>query len=239
MPVSSSGHLVLAQEYLGISAPGIVVEVALHVATALAVVVYFRGRLKTIFLGAAGGREGWLRFVALVVVASLPAAFVGLAFEDDIEPLFENSRAVGVALLFTAAVLLASSLLRRRDAKLATLSFGAALAVGAAQALAITPGVSRSGTTIVVGLLVGLAGAEAATFSFLLSVPAILGAAALEATKIESFQGNWVGLTFAFAIALVAGLAAIHVVLKSLHGRGFGWFGVYCAALGLAVLLIT
>jgi undecaprenyl-diphosphatase len=239
LPVSSSGHLVLAQEYLGIGAPGIVVEVTLHVATALAVVVYFRRRLKTTFWGAAGGKGGWLRFVALLIVASVPAAVVGLVFENDIEPLFESRGAVGVALLFTAAVLLSSSSLRRRDAKLTELGFAAALAVGAAQALAVAPGVSRSGMTIVAGLLVGLAGAEAATFSFLLSVPAILGAAALEATKIEGFQGNWAGLALASGVAFVAGSAAIYVVLKSLRGRGFGWFGAYCAALGLAVLLIT
>jgi undecaprenyl-diphosphatase UppP len=159
LPVSSSGHLVLAQEYLGIGAPGIVVEVTLHVATALAVVVYFRRRLKTTFWGAAGGKGGWLRFVALLVVASVPAAVVGLVFENDIEPLFESRGAVGVALLFTAAVLLSSSSLRRRDAKLTELGFAAALAVGAAQALAVAPGISRSGMTIVAGLLVGLRGA--------------------------------------------------------------------------------
>ncbi len=238
LPVSSSGHLVLAQQYLGIDSPGIVVEVALHVATALAVLIYFRRRLTKIFAAAAGGRRGWLRFVGLIVVASLPAAAVGLALESKIELLFENSRAVGAALLFTAAVLATSSLIRRGEAKLAGLGFAAALAVGAAQALAITPGVSRSGMTIVAGLLVGLAGSEAATFSFLLSVPAILGAAALEAAKIEAFQGSWLGLAIAFGVAFVAGLAAIYMVLSSLRGRGFGWFGAYCAAIGLAALII-
>ncbi len=239
LPVSSSGHLVLAQEYLGIGTPGIVVEAALHVATVFAVVVYFRRRLITIFRGAAGGTGGWLRFVALIAVASLPAGVVGLTLGDKIEPLFESNRAVGVALLFTAAVLLTSSLFRRRRATLAELGFAGALAVGVAQALAIAPGVSRSGMTIVAGLLVGLAGAEAATFSFLLSVPAILGAAALEATKTEGFHGNWAALGFAFVVAFVVGLGAIYAVLKSLRGRGFGWFGAYCAALGVWVLLTT
>ncbi len=238
LPVSSSGHLVLAQQYLGIDAPGIVVEVALHAATALAILIYFRRRLKTIFTAAAGGTRGWLRFVALVVVASLPAAVVGLAFESRIELLFESTRAVAVALLFTGGVLAASSLVRRGDGRLAEMGFAAALAVGAAQALAIAPGVSRSGMTIVAGLLVGLAGAEAATFSFLLSVPAVMGAAALEATEIRGFQGDWAGLALAFGIAFVAGLAAIYIVLALVRGRGFGWFGAYCAALGLLALLI-
>lgn len=238
LPVSSSGHLVLAQKYLGIEPPGILLEVALHVATALAIVIYFRRRLKTIFAASAGGAGGWLRFVALVAVASLPAAAVGLAFENKIELLFESGRAVGAALLFTAAVLVASSLLRRRDAKLATLGFAAALAVGGGQALAVAPGISRSGMTIVAGLAVGLAGAEAATFSFLLSVPAVLGAAFLEAGKIEVFEGSWPGLGLASVVAFAAALAAIYVVLASVRSRGFGWFGAYCAALGLSALLI-
>ncbi len=237
LPVSSSGHLVLAQQYLGIDTPGIVVEVALHVATVLAILIYFRGRLKTTFTAAAGGRSGWLRFLALIVVASLPAAAVGLALESRIEILFESTRAVAVALLFTGAVLAASSLVRRGDRRMAEMAFAAALAVGGAQALAIAPGVSRSGMTIVAGLLVGLAGAEAATFSFLLSVPAILGAAALESSKIRGFEGDWAGLALAFGVAFVAGLAAIYLVLASVRGRGFGWFGTYCVVLGLFALL--
>jgi undecaprenyl-diphosphatase len=236
LPVSSSGHLVLAQKYLGIDTPGIVVEVALHVATVLAVLIYFRGRLWEMLKAGAGSRGGWLRFLGLLVVASLPAAVVGLALESRIELLFESVQAVAVSLLFTAAVLAASSLLKRGDGKMANIAFLAALAVGAAQALAIAPGVSRSGMTIVAGLLVGLAGAEAATFSFLLSVPAILGAAVLEGAKIRGFEGNWAGLGLAFGVAFVAGLAAIYLVLASVRGRGFGWFGAYCAVLGLVAL---
>lgn len=238
LPVSSSGHLVLAQRYLGVEAPGIVLEVALHVATALAIVIYFRRRLATIFAASAGGKGGWLRFAALLIVASIPAAVVGLGFEDNVELLFESSRLVGGALLFTAAVLIASAFLRRGDGKLADMSVVAALVVGLGQALAIAPGVSRSGMTIVAGLIVGLAGAEAATFSFLLSVPAILGAAALEARKIGGFDGSWPALALAFAVAFAAGLAAIHVVLVSVRGRRFGWFGAYCAVVGLLALLL-
>ena len=121
---------------------------------------------------------------------------------------------------------------------MAEMSVVAAVVVGLGQALAIAPGVSRSGMTIVAGLALGLAGAEAATFSFLLSVPAILGAAALEAGKIGTFDGSWLALALAFVIAFAAGLAAIHVVLASVRGRRFGWFGAYCAVVGLAALLL-
>jgi undecaprenyl-diphosphatase len=236
--VSSSGHLVLAQEYLGVQAPGIVLEVALHLATALAILIYFRRRLVDIFRGAAGERGRGGRFLALIVVASAPAAAVGLLLEDQVASIFESPRLVGVALLFTAAVLFLSALLRRGRLRVADLGFAGAVVIGLAQALAITPGVSRSGMTIVAGLLVGLAGAEAATFSFLLSVPAIGGAALLEARHIESFSGNWPALALAFVVAFLAGLAAIYVVLATVRGRRFTWFGVYCAAVGIAALLI-
>jgi undecaprenyl-diphosphatase len=238
LPVSSSGHLVLAQEYLKVESPGIVLEVALHVATALAIIIYFRRRLVDIFRAAAGGPGGWLKFLGLVIVASAPAAVVGLAFEDRVESLFESTTGVGIALLFTAAVLFASALIKRRGGTIAQMSFWAALVVGLAQALAIAPGVSRSGMTIVAGLAVGLAGAEAASFSFLMSVPAILGAALLESRKIESFGGDWAGVALGSAVAFAAGLAAIYIVLASVRGRKFGWFGVYCVVVGLAVLLI-
>lgn len=236
--MSSSGHLVLAQEYLGVQAPGIVLEVALHLATALAILFYFRRRLVEIFRGAAGERTRGGRFLALIVVASVPAGVVGLLLEDQVAAIFESPRLVGAALLFTAAVLFLSTFLRRGRLRVADLGFAGAVVIGLAQALAITPGVSRSGMTIVAGLLVGLAGAEAATFSFLLSVPAIGGAALLEARKIESFAGNWPALALAFAAAFLAGFAAIYVVLAAVRGRRFTWFGVYCAAAGIAALLI-
>lgn len=238
LPVSSSGHLVLAQEYLGVRAPGIVLEVALHLATALAILLYFRRRLVDIFRGAAGERGRGGRFLALIAVASVPAAAVGLLLEDQVAAIFERPRLVGAALLFTAAALFLSTVIRRGRLRAADLGFAGAIAIGLAQALAIAPGVSRSGMTIVAGLLVGLAGEEAATFSFLLSVPAVGGAALLEARKIESFPGNWPALALAFAVAFLAGLAAIYVVLATVRGRRFTWFGVYCAAVGIAALLI-
>jgi undecaprenyl-diphosphatase len=238
LPVSSSGHLVLAQRILALEPPGIVLEVALHLATTLAILIYFRRRLGAVFSAAAGGRAGWLRFLALIAVASLPAAVVGLAFEGPLERLFESYRAVGAALVFTAAVLAASTFIPRRGAKLGEITFAAAAVVGVAQAAAVVPGVSRSGMTIVAGLAMGLAGAEAATFSFLLSVPAVLGAGLLEARKVRAFEGSWPGLALAAAAAFAAGLAAIYLVIGSLKGRRFGWFGVYCAAAGIAALLI-
>jgi len=236
LPVSSSGHLVLAQRLFGVRSPGIVLEVTLHVATTAAVLVYFRRRLLDIFRTAAGP-AGWRRFLALIIVASLPAALVGLFFEEAVTGLFENGRAVGWSLLFTAAVLGASFLIRRRAQAIAALSWGGALVIGVAQAIAVAPGVSRAGMTVVAALLVGLAGAEAATFSFLLSVPAVLGAAALELRHAPTFAGDWTGVGVAAAVALVAAWGAIYLVVATARSRHFGWFGVYCAVVGLLALV--
>jgi undecaprenyl-diphosphatase len=158
-------------------------------------------------------------------------------FEDYVEGFFENDRLVGVSLLFTAAVLLLSAAIKRRGGRVVEMGFGAALTVGVAQAVAIIPGVSRSGMTIVAGLLVGLAGPEAVAFSFLLSVPAILGATALELRKADAYAGSWPGLAWACALAFVVGLFAIYVVVRTARGRGFAWFGAYCAVVGVLALV--
>jgi undecaprenyl-diphosphatase len=226
----------VAQRLLGVSSPGIVPEVALHVATTSAVLLYYRRRLLTIFTSAAGGREGWLRFVGLLLVASAPAALLGFFAEDRLAALFESSFIAGAGLLFTAAVLGASAFVPRRPGTVARLAWAAALAVGVAQAVAIVPGISRAGMTVVAGLAVGLAGEEAAAFSFLLSVPAVLGAGVLELRKAGDFTGSWPALAAACAVACVVGLVAIRVVARTARGRGFAWFGVYCAAVGFGAL---
>ena len=236
LPVSSSGHLVLAQYILGVKSPGIVLEVALHLATVLAVLVYFRRRLADMFRRSAGG-GGWLRFLALVIVASIPAAILGVAFEERVEGLFETPATLGWSFLFTAAVLFASAFIKRRERTVTQVGTFGALAIGLAQAVAIAPGVSRSGMTIVAGLAVGLAGEEAAAFSFLLSVPAILGAGLLELRKVEGFTGSWAGIGVGTVAAFLAGLASIYVVLALVRGRRFGWFALYCAALGVVTLV--
>lgn len=235
LPVSSSGHLVLAQELFGYKPEGISLEVALHVATLLAVLIYYRRRLFDIArVGVGAG--GWPRFLALIIIASVPAAVVGLFFEDRIAGLFESPAIVGFALLFTAAVLASSMLARSRGVNCATLGFGAAFLIGVAQAVAIAPGVSRSGITIVAALWLGTVAEEAAAFSFILSVPAILGAAILTAKDIATVDIPLGPLAVGFAVTFVAGVFAIYVVIKMLSARKFPYFAVYCCIIGTAVI---
>jgi undecaprenyl-diphosphatase len=235
LPVSSSGHLVLAQELFGYKPEGILLEVTLHVATLLAVLIYYRRRLFDI-ARAGVGVGGWPRFVGLIIIASVPAAVMGLFFEDRIEGLFDSPVLVGFALLFTAAVLASSTFARSRGVTCATLGFGAAFLIGIAQAVAITPGVSRSGMTIVAALWLGTVAEEAAAFSFVLSVPAILGAGILTAKDITTISIPLGPLAVGFAAALVAGVFAIYVVIKALSTRKFPYFAVYCCIIGAVTI---
>ncbi|UCE27116.1 MAG: undecaprenyl-diphosphate phosphatase [Candidatus Coatesbacteria bacterium] len=233
--MSSSGHLVLAQELFGYKPEGILLEVALHVATLLAVLIYYRRRLFDV-ARAGVGTGGWPRFAGLIIVASVPAAVVGLFFDGYIKGLFESPVLVGFALLFTAAVLASSVFARSRGVTCASLGFGAAFLIGAAQAVAIAPGVSRSGMTIVAALWLGTVAEEAAAFSFILSVPAILGAGIMTAKDITTVDIPLGPLAVGFGAALVAGVFAIYVVIKMLSARKFPYFAVYCCIIGAVVI---
>jgi len=176
LPVSSSGHLVIAQALLGLTLPGVLFEVAVHVATLVSILLVYRERITGLVAGALERDPEAVRYVLLVVVATIPAALVGLTAKDAIEALFESPVVPGVALLVTGTFLWTT----RRAVARATLErpgWIAALLIGAAQAFALVPGISRSGATVVAALWLGVKGREAAAFSFLMAVPAIAGAA--------------------------------------------------------------
>ena len=179
LPVSSSGHLVIAETLLGQSNEGIAFEVAVHVGTLLAILVYYRARVAELIVGSLKREPESLSYVGKLVLATLPAVLVGLTIKDQIEGLFEHAWIAGVALLVTGCVLLTT----RRSIQTATLAmptFPHALIIGCAQVVAITPGISRSGTTVAVALLLGIRALPATEFSFLMGVAAIAGAAVLQ-----------------------------------------------------------
>ena len=225
LPISSSGHLVLAQHGLGIDEPGAGLEIAVHLGTLASVVLYYRRDLveilRDVLRGGPAARLGWL-----VVVGTRPIVVVGLTCREPI--------AAAWCLRVTGALMMGSPLARRRPGEP---RFGYALLVGCAQAVAILPGVSRSGSTIATGMFAGDDPVRAARFSFLLSIPAISGAAILMA-KDGAFAGRTdpVMLLGAGAVAFVSGLAAIAFLLRVLgRGRLF-WFGPYCLVLGATAL---
>ncbi len=239
LPVSSSGHLVMGQALLGLDLPGILFEVVVHVATLLSVLVVYRRRLFELGRGALIERSktAW-RYIGYLVLGTLPVAVIGLAFGDEIEQLFASPWVVGVALLVTGAILLSSRWALRRPMD-AELGVRIALLIGISQCLALTPGISRSGTTVVVALWLGVSPVEAAAFSFLLSIPAIGGAAILSFPDlmdgVEAIGAR--PLLGAAIVAAVVGVLAIRTFVAMLRNRSFPAFAGYCAAVGTAFLV--
>ena len=250
LPISSSGHLALAQHFLGIEEADVAFDVALHVATLLAVLVVYRRSLARLLgaglRGIGGGR--WLRapkaawreseearWLVFLALGSVPTAILGLLFQEPLERAFSAPRLVATMLLVTGAVLLLPRLRRRPGSD--DVSWWKAPLVGIAQGLAITPGISRSGSTISLALLMGVEAEKAARFSFLLSIPAIAGALALKAGDLAASNVTPAAFVAGFVSAFVIGLAALVGLLALLKRGRFAVFSVYCFALGLAALI--
>ena len=241
LPVSSSGHLVLAGFMIGLPSTGLVFELVLHVATLAAVIFYYRSDVAALLLAVpralraplSGYREDEsVRLGILVVVASVPTAVIGLGFKDEFESLTAYPQAVGGALLVTALVLAATHYIRPKEQHL---TLKVALLVGLAQGLAITPGVSRSGATIAVALLFGVASVHAARFSFLISIPAVGGAALL---KLTGGLGalDLMPVVVGFVVSLVSGYLALSWLVALVQARRFAAFAPYCAVVGLLAI---
>lgn len=235
LPVSSSGHLVMGQALLGIRIPGVSFEVAVHVATLLSVLVVFRKRISDLVAGVVRGDRGAWRYTGLLVVASLPATVVGLGFKDLLESLFESPVVAGVSLLVTGVFLWSSKGALSREPREAP-ALGAAAVMGLAQAFAIIPGISRSGATVVAGLWMGVDAEEAAAFSFLMAIPAILGAAVLQVSDLDRTLSS-APMLLGSLVAAAAGILAIRTFLAMLENKSFHRFGIYCWVAGGAFLL--
>ena len=238
-PISSSGHLVLGAALLGVNPGGVAFEVSVHVATMLAVVLYYARRLYALAGGALRGeREAW-RFIGKLAAASVPAAAVGLTLGARIERAFDAPAFAAGMLLVTGAVLWWSRGFRGAAASGPEPSWATALWVGVAQAFALLPGISRSGMTVVAGLRRGLDPVRAAEFSFLLSLPAIFGASILEVPKLFTGDVNasWVALGIAFVAAGVSGFVALVYLVRWLERGHLHRFAYYCWAVGALFLL--
>jgi undecaprenyl-diphosphatase len=235
LPVSSDGHLVIAQRLLGIHEQGMVFEIVVHVATLASVLLFYRARVAQLVMGVLARRpEAW-RYGGKLVVATLPAVVATLAFGDFLESLFESARAAAVGLLVTGAVLWTTR--HARAVGQAEPGWWVALLMGCAQAVAILPGVSRSGLTLATALALGLAPGAAAEFSFLMSVAAILGAAVWALPELLASPAGHAGvLMTGFALALVSGIGAIWFCIRALRSGGLHWFAYYTWAAGLAML---
>lgn len=237
-PVSSSGHLVLAEALLEVNPPGVAFEVLVHLATLLSVVVLYRRRIAELIVGAIRRRSAELRYLGMLALASLPAALVGMTVSGAIGGVFDLPLVAAISLLVTGGVVYAIRWLAEGCEGHDPGWYGS-LRVGIAQALALLPGISRSGLTVAAALHAGTKREVAAEFSFLLSVPAILGASALELPELAA-AGLGIGsaaLVAAAASAFLAGLLAILLFVRWLRGGSFHRFAYYCWTVGGAYIV--
>jgi undecaprenyl-diphosphatase len=250
LPVSSSGHLIVVPALLGWHDPfidSLAFSVMLHIATLLALLVYFRADwLRLIPAGLAAIRERSLgddrdrRLAWLLAVATVPAVIVGVALNDAIETVFREPRLVAVTLVLGAAILFIADRVGSHNKSVQSITFPVAAGIGAAQALALVPGVSRSGISISAGLFAGLDRESAARFAFLMATPITAGAGLWELRKIVGGEAGvdlpLVPLVAGMIAALVSGLLAIAVLLRYLRTHGLGVFVVYRLALAALVV---
>ncbi|MCU0521575.1 MAG: undecaprenyl-diphosphatase UppP [Anaerolineae bacterium] len=245
LPVSSSGHLVIVPFLLGWPDPGLALDTLLHLGTLLAIVVYFWSELWRLFRAALQSlrrhslADPDARVAWGIVVATIPAAVLGFLFEDVVEQLFGAPKAAAAFLLGTAVLLILSEITSTRQRPITSLSWLDAVLIGLAQALAIAPGLSRSGSTIAAGLFAGFRREDAARFSFLLAIPIILGSGLYQSAKLVlgGWAGASVGVVLAgMATAAVAGYLAISALLALVRRRSLYGFAAYCAVLGAVVL---
>lgn len=233
LPVSSSGHLVVTEAAVGLAIPGVVVEVTLHVATLVAVIIVYRARLVELIRGVARNDAAAWRSVGLLAIGTIPAGIIGGLFAGYVEQAFDALLIVGIDFVVTGTILWSTRPVLQRASRPEP-SVGGAIGIGLAQAFAILPGISRSGSTVAAGLWLRVEPVQAAEFSFLLAIPAIAGAAVLELPKLAS-EGTMIGvgpLLAGAAAALVSGVWAIRLLVRLLRRGTFHHFAPYCWAIG-------
>ncbi|RLE24369.1 MAG: UDP-diphosphatase [Acidobacteria bacterium] len=246
LPVSSSGHLALFGRLFGMKAPDINFDVVLHMATLLAVLIYYRKQLidltVSLFLRkrGVGFAESPLRFLFFVILTSIPTGIIGLALDSRMEKLHENLVFVGVCFFITAAMLLITHRKQKKGISgtaLLSVSWWVPALIGVAQGIAVLPGVSRSGFTIGAALLLGISATDSADYGFLVSIPAILGAFLLKLSGISA-MGFSLNYVLGFVLAFLVGLVSIRLVVIFVEKARLHYFAAYMAILSVLTLIL-
>ncbi len=258
LPISSSGHLVLAQTFLGLNEPLVFFDVMLHVGTLAAVCVVYRDAIWKLTIGGLSSlthTQFWrqprstfnasteLKFIWLILLGSIPTGVIAVIFKMELESLFHEVGLVSIMLIFTGVILQLPRLRKHEvdstDDSIGKLRTWHAPLIGIAQGCAITPGISRSGTTISLALFLGIPAKTAAEYSFLLSIPAILGAVALKIRDVGDTAIPFYIVGAGMLAAFIVGYIALRLLLAVLNRGKFSLFSYYCIALGVVSLLIA
>ena len=243
LPVSSSGHLVLFQNIFGLKEPQIFADVMLHVGTLISLFVFLRQELlqlfKGFFLFLKAPRKNFdeprIKQIFALAVASVPTFFIGYFFSDFFESLFASLRTVGLALIFTGCYLFLTKWAKRRPRNFLSHPF----VIGILQGAAIVPGFSRSGLTIGGALFLGWSREDAARFSFLLSIPAIGGAAVFQWGKIDPGSQPWPIIFIGVVVSAIVGYIALTLLISIIHKGKFHAFSYYCFVAGITAITFS
>ena len=248
VPISSSGHLVLLPAALGWASPPLVFDTTVHLATLLAVVAVFwrdlLGMIVSWWQGLLSGqpfKATESRLAWWVILGTVPGILAGLFLEETFESLFASPHAVSIFLLLTALLLVSAEIFSRRRKDFRRITWLDSLLIGIGQAAAISPGLSRSGATISVGMFCGLSREAAARFSFILSVPIIAGAGLAQLAKLVRYgelSAEAPLLLVGFVAAAVSGYAAIRLLLNYVRKRPLYPFAVYCVVVSILALIL-
>jgi len=250
LPVSSSGHLVLAQHFLGIQESGdIAYEVLLHLGTVLAVLVYFRKTLWDLFLSLfywksniSNNSHRRNRFIILyLIIATLVTAGVYTLYGDSIEGLFAYPLFVAVMLIVTGLIIFLSDLVKEAGVPAFSMGLWRSILIGLAQSFAMIPGISRSGSTISISIASGIKRKDAAHFSFLLSIPAIIGANLVHLSSFVNLDGAMLTRYIAgFIAAFVSGYLVIAILIQLIQRNKLKYFAFYCWIIaGASIIKLT
>ena len=248
LPISSSGHLIIARYFLRMEDPGNLFDAILHLATLLAILIYFRIewleiiKAWTVMGGTARSASRYRQLGLLLIVATIPALMTGWLLSHWIEVNCRSLISVAICLIFTGILLWMAEKFFRGKGEIKLLNWPKALGIGLAQALAILPGVSRSGSTIVTGMYMGLTREAAAKFSFLMATPVILAAGGyslLLAIREGLSFSNWQFLAVAFVAALLFGFVAISGLMKFVRNYSLQIFAWYLILAGIALIAVT
>jgi undecaprenyl-diphosphatase len=241
LPISSSGHLVLFQNLFGFQEPEILFDVSLHLGTLLAVIIYFRSDLMEMVkaLVQRDFKNPSASLFLWVIIGCIPTAVIGLVFKDPLEGLFGSVTLVGFMLLATGIIVGLDRVIPGHHTTRMQVGLLTALAVGTAQGLAIIPGISRSGATIICGMLCGMNREMAGRFSFLLSIPAIMGAMGLQ-MDLEAVQRlGFAPLISGFVTATFVGILALKLLMGMIKKGHLYYFAPYVWAMGTAVIIFV
>ena len=233
LPVSSSGHLVILHNYFGYKEPQLLYNIFLHTGTLFAVVVYFWKDIINVI-----AKEH--KLLLAVIIASIPTAFIGYFFKDIFESLFANIIIVGIMLYITAALLFLADIAGKRQGNMAVTKnpgIFKSIIIGIVQGISIIPGISRSGATISSGMLLRIDKEVAVKFSFLLSIPAILGALFLKLFDLKAGISYVPQMALGTLFAFLFGLGAIYILIQTVIKGRLKFFAIYCLIAGTVAIL--